>query len=130
MTRGPAPSLEPFGSTCDSEVAAVLAAYADFERGDIDAAVADLAPDVQWTEPEEFPNGGTYRGPVAVAEYLWASRAMWREIRGAPNRVPARRTHRRHPPSRRHARRRDTACRHCGRDVYIFHNGRVVTMHA
>jgi ketosteroid isomerase-like protein len=129
MTRGPAPSLEPFGSTCDSEVAAVLAAYADFERGDIDAAVADLAPDVQWTEPEEFPNGGTYRGPVAVAEYLWASRAMWREIRSRPT------------VSRRGARIvaihqvdgtlvDGTPHAATVADVYIFHNGRVVTMHA
>jgi ketosteroid isomerase-like protein len=58
----------------------VLAAYAAFARGDIDAAVSDLAPDVVWVEPDEFPNGGRYVGPQAVADYLRASRAMWAKL--------------------------------------------------
>jgi ketosteroid isomerase-like protein len=59
----------------------VRKAYEAFARGDIDEAVADLHPEVEWTEPEPFPMAGRYRGRVAVREYLSASRASWRELR-------------------------------------------------
>jgi ketosteroid isomerase-like protein len=64
----------------EPDVQLVLAAYAAFGRGDIDAAVAGLHPDVDWIEPEEFPNGGAHRGPAAVAGYLQASYEGWREL--------------------------------------------------
>ena len=64
----------------DPDVALVLAAYENFARGDIDAAVSNLAPDVVWTEPEEFPNGGRHVGRDAVHAYLSASREMWQEL--------------------------------------------------
>ncbi|MEV7599061.1 nuclear transport factor 2 family protein [Kitasatospora sp. NPDC089797] len=64
----------------DPDVALVLAAYTAYARGDIDAAVADLDPDVDWVEPEEFPNGGAHRGRDAVHAYLSAAYAMWREL--------------------------------------------------
>jgi ketosteroid isomerase-like protein len=65
----------------EADVALVLGAYAAWERGDIDAAVAPLHPEVVWIEPEEFPGGGERRGPAAVADYLRDSRAGWRELR-------------------------------------------------
>jgi len=68
----------------DPDVRMVLDSYAAYARGDIDAAVASLHPDVEWIEPDEFPNGGAYRGPVQVAEYLRASYEMWRELVSAP----------------------------------------------
>jgi ketosteroid isomerase-like protein len=58
----------------------VLRAYEAFARGDIERAVSGLHPDVDWTEPDEFPGGGRYRGPEAVAGYLRNSRAGWAEL--------------------------------------------------
>jgi len=71
-------------SHADPDVELVLSAYAAFARGDISAAVSGLAPDVVWTEPEEFPNGGRHVGKEAVASYLRASRAMWAELESRP----------------------------------------------
>ena len=68
----------------DPDVRMVLGSYEAYALGDIDAAVAPLHPDVEWIEPDSFPNGGTYRGPEAVAGYLRASHAMWRELVSEP----------------------------------------------
>ena len=68
----------------DPDVRLVLDSYAAFARGDIDAAVAPLHPDVEWFEPAEFPRGGLHRGPAAVAEYLRASRAAWSRLESTP----------------------------------------------
>jgi ketosteroid isomerase-like protein len=76
------PPIDPTGS--DSDVELVLRAYHAFARGDIERAVADLHPDVEWIEPDEFPNGGRRRGPDAVAEYLRESRASWSEMVSEP----------------------------------------------
>jgi hypothetical protein len=46
----------------------VRAAYAAFATGDMPSVLAVLAPDIEWTEAEGFPYGGTYRGPQAVLE--------------------------------------------------------------
>jgi uncharacterized protein len=54
-------------------------AYAAFNRGDIASAVSRLDPNIDWTEPTEFPGGGAYRGRGAVAGYLTQSRAPWSE---------------------------------------------------
>jgi ketosteroid isomerase-like protein len=75
--------LNPSGAD-DIDVAMVLAAYAAFAKGDIDAAVANLHPDVEWIEPDEFPNGGRHVGPAAVGNYLRQSRAMWSEFTSTP----------------------------------------------
>jgi hypothetical protein len=37
-------------------------------------------PDVEWIEPDEFPNGGRRHGPASVAEYLRSSREMWADL--------------------------------------------------
>lgn len=76
-TGGPEPASDP-------DVELVLTAYADYARGDIDAAVRNLHPDVEWIEPDEFPGGGRYVGPAAVAGYLEASRARWAELHSQP----------------------------------------------
>jgi ketosteroid isomerase-like protein len=68
----------------EPDVALVLKAYAAFACGDIDQAVASLHPEVEWVEPDEFPNGGRRRGPDAVADYLRRSRAMWTELVSEP----------------------------------------------
>jgi ketosteroid isomerase-like protein len=72
----------------DSDVQLVLNAYRAYAAGDIDTAVADLAPDVEWTEPDEFPDGGTRHGPAAVAEYLRDSWARWADLVSEPTAYP------------------------------------------
>jgi ketosteroid isomerase-like protein len=77
-----------------SEMAAAMAtlkdAYAAFNRGDIDAAVAGLDPEIDWREPAEFPGGGGYHGREAVKGYLTQSRAPWAEGSSEPEQmIPA-----------------------------------------
>ncbi len=71
----------PLGS--DPEADLVLASYAAFARGDIEA-VAPLTEWTEWFEPEEFLMGGRRVGRAAVTEYLHASRAAWRELTSTP----------------------------------------------
>ena len=42
--------------------------YAASDRGDIDGMMADVAPDIAWTEMAGFPCAGTYVGPAAIIE--------------------------------------------------------------
>jgi ketosteroid isomerase-like protein len=46
--------------------------YAASDRGDLEGMLAPLADDVRWTEAEGFPYAGTYIGPQAVAENVFA----------------------------------------------------------
>jgi len=62
------------------------AAYAAFNRGNIEAAVEPLDPRIEWSEPVEFPGGGTYHGREAVKGYLTQSRAAWAEAISEPER--------------------------------------------
>ncbi|MGB6804361.1 MAG: nuclear transport factor 2 family protein, partial [Candidatus Sulfotelmatobacter sp.] len=52
-------------------------AYAAFNRGDIEAAVQWFDPQIEWTEPADFPGGGAYHGREEVKRYLTQSRAAW-----------------------------------------------------
>jgi ketosteroid isomerase-like protein len=106
-------------------------AYAAFNRGDIAAAVAQLDPQIDWTEPAEFPGGGTYRGQDGVAAYLTQSRAAWAEVNSEPERFI--------PADDRivvfvHARVRpkdSTGWQEVRlADVYTFRNGKAVSMRA
>ncbi|MEU4196968.1 nuclear transport factor 2 family protein [Kribbella sp. NPDC026611] len=68
----------------DPDLETVLAAYRAFALGDIDAAVANMAEDVVWVEPDEFPDGGRYDGRDAVAGYLRRSRDSWERLHSVP----------------------------------------------
>jgi ketosteroid isomerase-like protein len=70
----------------DEIISQLRAAYAAFNRGDFNAAVAALDPKIEWTEPLEFPGGGTYHGREAVEKYLMQSRAGWAEGSSEPER--------------------------------------------
>ncbi|OYV01756.1 MAG: DUF4440 domain-containing protein [Burkholderiales bacterium PBB5] len=50
----------------------VAAHYAASDRQDIDGMMADLAPDVQWTEMAGFPCAGTYVGREAIVANVFA----------------------------------------------------------
>jgi ketosteroid isomerase-like protein len=119
------------GSTeeADAEVAIVMRAYRAFARGDIDGAVADLDPEVEWIEPDDFPNGGRRRGPAAVAEYLRLSRAAWSELRSVA--TPFRRGEQIVVVHHVAGRLADgTPHDATVADAYTFENGRVVRMQA
>ena len=70
-------------------ISALKAAYAAFNRDDIEAAVEPLDPQIEWTEPAEFPGGGTYHGRDEVKRYLTQSRAAWSEGSSEPERFIA-----------------------------------------
>jgi uncharacterized protein len=71
-------------------ISALRGAYAAFNRGDIEAALEPLDAQIEWSEPEEFPGGGTYHGHDGVRRYLTQSRDAWAEGRSEPEEfVPA-----------------------------------------
>ncbi|HWZ51105.1 MAG TPA: nuclear transport factor 2 family protein [Granulicella sp.] len=65
-------------------ITALRGAYAAFNRGDIDAAVQPLDANIEWSEPTEFPGGGTYHGRDGVKRYLSQSRSAWAEASSEP----------------------------------------------
>jgi ketosteroid isomerase-like protein len=67
-------------------IRALRRAYAAFNRNDIEATVEALSPEIEWTEPAEFPGGGTYHGHDEVKAYLTESRAGWVEGSSDPER--------------------------------------------
>jgi uncharacterized protein len=46
--------------------------YAAFGQGDIPTVLAAFAPNITWIEAEGFPYGGTYVGPDAVLQNVFA----------------------------------------------------------
>lgn len=46
----------------------IQGAYSSFAQGDVPAALAVMAEDIQWVEADGFPLAGTYVGPQAVLE--------------------------------------------------------------
>lgn len=67
-------------------IAELRNAYDAFNRGDIDAAVRVLNPDVEWIEPVEFPGGGAYHGIDGAKRYLAQSRASAAQVISEPER--------------------------------------------
>ena len=108
-------------------VTALAGAYAAFNRGDMTAAVEPLHAQVEWTEPAEFPRGGTHHGRDGVKQYLTQSRAAWGEVNSEAERFII--------VGKRivvfvHARVRDKWQGVSLADVYTVRNGRVVEMQA
>ena len=68
---------------------ALREAYAGLNRNDIATFVKNFDPQVVWTEPVEFPGGGTHRGLTAVREHITKSRADWAEGTCEPQRFIA-----------------------------------------
>jgi hypothetical protein len=60
----------------------VRALFADFNRGDFEAALAKLEPEVDWGEPPDMPDtGGDYRGREGVVAGFGRFMAAWDELR-------------------------------------------------
>lgn len=51
-----------------SNLTSVQNVYHAFAKGDIPTVLGFLSSEVEWTEAQGFPYGGTYRGPRAVLE--------------------------------------------------------------
>ena len=80
----------PNSPQTEQRISILRAAYAAFNRGDIDAAVQSLDPDIDWTEPTEFPGGGSYHGRDGARKYLTNSRASVAEVISEPEQfIPA-----------------------------------------
>jgi hypothetical protein len=71
---GAAAGTPPMPGQTPPEITLLLAAYAAFNRRDIDAALATMTPDVAW--PMAF-KGGFVRGPEEIRAY-WTQ--QWSEI--------------------------------------------------
>ena len=62
-----------------AETEALREAYAALNRNDIPAIIQAFDPQIEWTEPAEYPGGGTYHGRAAVEAHLAQSRASLAE---------------------------------------------------
>jgi uncharacterized protein len=58
-----------------ANLALVRGLYRAWEAGDVDAALAGIAPDIEWIEPADTPDGQSWRGPQGVLD----SMAEWTE---------------------------------------------------
>ena len=69
-----------------AETEALREAYAALNRNDIPAIVKAFDPQIEWTEPAEYPGGGTYHGLAAVKAHLSQARGTWAEGSCEPER--------------------------------------------
>jgi|ERR1043166_8374833 ketosteroid isomerase-like protein len=69
-----------------AETEALREAYAALNRGDIPGFVKAFDSQIEWTEPAEYPTGGTYRGLAAVEAHLSQARGTWAEGSCEPER--------------------------------------------
>jgi uncharacterized protein len=79
-------NMDKVTSPLAAETEALREAYAAFNRNDIPATVKAFDPQIAWTEPAEFPGGGTYYGHAGVQAYLSKSRGNWTEGSCEPER--------------------------------------------
>lgn len=64
--------------------------YAAFARGDVPVVLAAFSPDIRWVEAEGFPYGGTYIGPDAVLQNVFAKFGTeWSGYAAVPNELIA-----------------------------------------
>jgi len=119
-------------------IAALRGAYAAFNRGDIEAAVESLDEQIEWTEPADFPGGGTYHGREGVKHYLSQSRAAWAEVNSEPeqfissgNRIVVFVHARVRPKYDKNDNNNDNDWREVNlADVYTLSNGKITEMRA
>ncbi len=71
--------------TASDNVTTLRAGYAAFAAGDVPVVLGVMHPDVEWTEAAGGAYGGTYRGPDAVVEGVFARiGSEWSEFRVEP----------------------------------------------
>jgi len=66
--------------------AVVQRLYAGFATGNLEAVLADMAPNIQWTEAEGYPYAGLYSGPDAIVQGVFARLATeWEGYQAEPD---------------------------------------------
>jgi ketosteroid isomerase-like protein len=71
-----------------NNVEVVQGMYEAFARGDIANVLGVLHPEIEWTEAEGFPYGGTYTGPQAVLQNVFMKLGTeWDNYRADPQEV-------------------------------------------
>jgi uncharacterized protein len=55
--------------------------YRLFAAGDIEGVLARTAPDIEWREPDNAPDGGVYHGQEEVRRHLEALHRAWDDFR-------------------------------------------------
>ena len=64
----------------------IKALYEAFAKGDIPSVLEILSRDIDWTEAEGFPYGGTYHGPKAVLEGVFMRLGSeWKDFAAVPH---------------------------------------------
>lgn len=65
---------------------AVKSVYEAFAVGDIPTVMSYFASDIEWTEAEGFPYGGTYKGPGAILQGVFMRLGSeWNNYTAVPN---------------------------------------------
>lgn len=61
--------------------------YEAFARGDLDAVVADMDPEIEWHQAQGLPHGGLYRGLGAVRRAIFdpLDEEWWDEFTADPH---------------------------------------------
>lgn len=68
----------------------ITSLYAAFARGDVPTVLGAFAPDISWTEAEGFPYAGTYIGPDAVLQNVFARLGSeWKGYAAVPHELIA-----------------------------------------
>jgi uncharacterized protein len=79
------PASAPAAASPPSAAELARSGYEAFGRGDIDAVLSLMAPDVVWHEAESLPYGGVWRGPDAVLENIFSAIGRdWDEYAAEP----------------------------------------------
>jgi uncharacterized protein len=69
-----------------SNLDSVKSVYQAFAEGDIPSVLGFLSRDIEWTEAEGFPYGGTYRGPNSVlTEVFMRLGSEWNGFAAVPD---------------------------------------------
>jgi ketosteroid isomerase-like protein len=65
----------------------VRRSYVAFERGDMDAVMADMHPDIEWHQAQGLPHGGLYRGLDEVRRNIFdpLDEEWWDEFTAVPD---------------------------------------------
>ena len=63
--------------------------YESFNKGDIEAVLASLHPDIEWWLPESLPFGGSYRGTKEVGRFFASLPEYFPELKVEPKELIA-----------------------------------------
>jgi uncharacterized protein len=68
-------------------MALVRRSYISFERGDLDAVLADMDPGIEWHQAQGLPHGGFYKGVEEVRRNIFEplDAEWWDEFTAVPD---------------------------------------------